>query len=241
MLKYLFPDYVKCQVCSDEIYDNILYGMCEKCYDKLELTSNYKCCSLCGRPILTSSGYKHCIECQKYIRVFTSGYSCAIYDGLAEKIILDFKYNDKSYLFKLVSDFMIEKIIENNVEFDYIVYTPAHITRKLIRGFNQSQLIADHISKKTGKTLLHGIIKRKKRTKRLKNLSKREREEQLKDAFCFDGDIDLANCVILLVDDIFTTGSTLNSCSEILINNGACEVIIITFAVKCNYNYNNYK
>jgi competence protein ComFC len=228
-------------LCSKEIFDDSKYGICEDCYKKIVFTSDFKCCKLCGRPILKVDGYAKCTECHRYGRSFTRGYSCAVYEGVSERIVMDYKYNDKSYLYKVISEIMINKIIEENIDFDYILYTPIHITRRLVRGFNQTELIAKYIGEKTGKKLLDNLLVRKKMTKRLKKLSRTEREEELKSAFECNKDINIFASTVLLIDDIFTTGTTLDSCSEILIESGVADVKIITFAVKCNYDYNIYK
>ena len=81
----------------------------------------------------------------------------------------------------------------------------------------------------------------KKRTKRLKKLSRYEREEELSQAFKLNKNMDVGSASVLLIDDIITTGSTLNTCSRLLLENGVSSVKIITFAVKCNYDYNVYK
>lgn len=241
MLKYLFPNYIKCLSCSKEIYLSDYYGLCEDCYDEIVFTSKFRTCKMCGRPIYREGNYDSCLECQKHGRSFSSGYSCTVYEGLSERIIMAFKYNDKSYLYRLIADIMIEKIKSENISFDYIVYTPVHISRRLIRGFNQTKIIAEYIGDVLGVEVIDNLIIRSKMTKRLKKLTRNERIVELRNAFAFNDSIDISGDVILLIDDIFTTGSTLDACSEILLENCASEIKIITFAVKCNYDYNIYK
>lgn len=241
MLNYLFAYNIKCLICSKEIYDDSNYGLCEGCYEKIIFTSEFRCCKLCGRPILKLGEYESCSECQKHNRSFTLGYSCTIYEGISERLIMDYKYNDKSYLYKFISEIMIDKIEKEKIEFDYIIYTPIHISRRLVRGFNQTELIARYIGEKTKRRVLGNLIMRKKMTKRLKKLSRLQREEELKSAFELDKDIDISETSFLLIDDIFTTGTTLKSCSKLLLENGASDIKIITFAVKCNYDYNIYR
>ena len=158
MLEILFPSNIKCMLCSREIYDASYFGLCSQCYDKIAFTWDFSCCRLCGRPIYKFSDYSICNECARHPRDFIEGYSCSIYEGLSEKIMLDFKYKDKSYLHKLVADIMTSKIISENIDFDYILYVPSHFTRKLIRGFNQTELVAKEIAYSLDKELLNDFL-----------------------------------------------------------------------------------
>jgi competence protein ComFC len=119
----------------------------------------------------------------------------------------------------------------NNLDFDYIVPIPLHFTRQIKRGYNQAEIMAIEISKKSNKPV-YNILKRKKLTKYQFSLNKNERAENLKDAF----EISKANLDkfkdkhILVVDDLFTTGSTLISAANQLIK---LKPATITAVVAC--------
>lgn len=234
-MKLLYPEHVKCIACNTEIFQNDIYDLCENCYEEITFLKDYHCCTRCGRPLVNHSDYMYCRECLKRSRHFDRGYSATVYDSVSEKMIFDFKYNDKTYLYKAIGEIMADSLSYNHAHFDLITYVPIHFKRRLSRGFNQSKLIAERISEITGKYLLQNAILRSKNTRRLKNLSMNEREDELKEAFEGRKGVTLEGMTVLLIDDIMTTGTTADRCSKVLKDMGANEIVIATFAVKCNY------
>ena len=136
----------------------------------------------------------------------------------------------KSYIVEI----MIDKLSIENINFDYILYVPLHKKRERKRGFNQSKIIANQLGKELGVEVLD-ILERSKNTRRLFELDEKERKQELKNVFKISKDIEnYTNKNILLIDDIFTTGSTVNEISKLLKLNGINEVYIFTFLTKVN-------
>jgi len=104
-----------------------------------------------------------------------------------------------------------------HIDFDIIVFIPLHWTRYAARGFNQAQIIAEHLAKKTGKPVIPFLI-RSKKTKFQASLSVDERDANVQDAFRIDKKYahEITGKKILLVDDLFTTGSTIKSAAHAL-------------------------
>ena len=124
-----------------------------------------------------------------------------------------------------------------NIKFDYILFVPLHKKRLRQRGFNQAEKIAMDLSKIVDIPTVDNIS-RKYNTKRLYKLGKEERINELKNAFMIkDNRIDLKNKNVLLVDDIFTTGSTVNEISKILKINGVNKVFVSTFLTRTDTFY----
>lgn len=131
-------------------------------------------------------------------------------------------------------EIMIDKLSIENINFDYILYVPLHKKRERKRGFNQSKIIANQLGKELGVEVLD-ILERSKNTRRLFELDEKERKQELKNVFKISKDIEnYTNKNILLIDDIFTTGSTVNEISKLLKLNGINEVYIFTFLTKVN-------
>ena len=131
-------------------------------------------------------------------------------------------------------EIMIDKLSIENINFDYILYVPLHKKRERKRGFNQSKIIANQLGKELGVEVLD-ILERSKNTRRLFELDEKERQQELKNVFKISKDIEnYTNKNILLIDDIFTTGSTVNEISKLLKLNGINEVYIFTFLTKVN-------
>jgi competence protein ComFC len=136
----------------------------------------------------------------------------------------------KSYIVEI----MLDKLSIENINFDYILYVPLHKKRERKRGFNQSKIIANQLGKELGIEVLD-ILERSKNTRRLFELDEKERQQELKNVFKISKDIEnYTNKNILLIDDIFTTGSTVNEISKLLKLNGINEVYIFTFLTKVN-------
>lgn len=136
----------------------------------------------------------------------------------------------KSYIVEI----MLDKLSIENINFDYILYVPLHKKRERKRGFNQSKIIANQLGKELGIEVLD-ILERSKNTRRLFELDEKERKQELKNVFKISKDIEnYTNKNILLIDDIFTTGSTVNEISKLLKLNGINEVYIFTFLTKVN-------
>ena len=131
-------------------------------------------------------------------------------------------------------EIMIDKLSIENINFDYILYVPLHKKRERKRGFNQSKIIANQLGKELGVEVLD-ILERSKNTRRLFELDEKERKQELKNVFKISKDIEnYRNKNVLLIDDIFTTGSTVNEISKLLKLNGINEVYIFTFLTKVN-------
>ena len=132
---------------------------------------------------------------------------------------------------------MKEKLDLENIKFDYILFVPLHKKRLRQRGFNQAEKIAMDLSKIVDIPTVDNIS-RKYNTKRLYKLGKEERINELKNAFMIKNNIiDLKNKNVLLVDDIFTTGSTVNEISKILKINGVNKVFVSTFLTRTDTFY----
>jgi competence protein ComFC len=142
------------------------------------------------------------------------------------------KYNEFKSVVKYLKP-LIEKYFKLYGRFekiDFIVPVPLHSTRMRDRGFNQATVIGKVISEITGIPLTEKIIKRNNYTKTQTLLSKAERSDNVSNVFKVP-DPELAEGKsVLLVDDVFTTGSTVNSMSKLLKNNGVSNVFVLTVA-----------
>lgn len=147
--------------------------------------------------------------------------------------ILDYKFNDKPYIYKTFAKIIIknEKICGFLRKYDIIIPIPIHKKRKSIRGYNQSELISKEIVKKiTNLKIETNIIIKNKNTMPQSVLNRKERNENVKNVYIIKNTEKINNKKVLLLDDIYTTGSTVNECSKLLKLDGAKEIGIITLA-----------
>lgn len=201
-----------CLICG-KLLSKICCEDCEKrIYDKLNLKIESK--------------NKKDYYFEKHMYLFT-------YKDEIRNLILDYKFNDKSYLYELFSKIITknEKICGILEKYDIIIPVPIHKRRKQKRGYNQSELITRQISKKIP-SLVHEstAIQKIKHNIEQSSLSKEQRKQNVKDVYKIVNKEKIENKNIVLFDDIYTTGNTVNEISKILKQNGANKILVLTIA-----------
>lgn len=154
------------------------------------------------------------------------------YEGLIRKMILDYKFNDKSYLYRTFVKFMLKNknIFEKIKNYDTIVPVPISKKRKKERGYNQSLLIAKEICSLTSKNLLDNCLVKTKNIIEQSKLNKQDRLKNIKGVYELKNARLIEHKKILLIDDIYTTGSTVEECSKTLIKGKPQKIGVITLA-----------
>lgn len=146
------------------------------------------------------------------------------------KSLIVAKYYQQRLASKYMAQLIIDKTVVQDLSIDYIVSIPLHWTRRLKRGYNQTELMAQELSRQLGKPVVHAL-KRKKRTLFQAALSKDEREKNLQQAFALtSASTVLEGKTILLVDDLMTTGSTLASAVRVLMKAKPKTIICVVTA-----------
>lgn len=165
-----------------------------------------------------------CLACEP--RRWEKAYALFELHGYGQELIHRFKYNDTPELARAFGALLAERIGGEEIEFDCIVPTPLHWTRRLWRGFNQSELVCRIVSRRTG-IPLRKLLVRSKRTRQQAKLNRKEREKNLIGAFSLKKGEICENKTILLFDDVMTTGATLSAAVEVLLDAGAREVYVM--------------
>ncbi|HSQ87328.1 ComF family protein [Romboutsia sp.] len=236
LLEFIYPENISCIICNKPINKNNTYSMCRSCF--MELNFILDGCIKCGKPIINHclekqdiSGCSYCFSKSFY---FDKAISCIEYTEFSKKIIFGLKYNNKTYMSRYIANIMKEKLEIENIKFDYILFVPLHKKRLKKRGFNQAQKIAKYLGELMDLPVIDKIY-RKDYTRRLYKLSKEERKIELKNVFILkNSSYDLKNKDILIIDDIFTTGLTVNEISKLLKLNGIGKIFIMTFLTRSN-------
>lgn len=140
------------------------------------------------------------------------------YEGQIRQLILDYKFNEKSYIYKTFVNFLLKnkKIFENIKKYDKIISVPISKKRYKERGYNQSLLIANEISKQTNLELVNNCLIKTKNIIEQSKLNKEDRQQNIQGVYSIQNEEIITNKKVLLIDDIYTTGSTVNECSKIL-------------------------
>lgn len=231
MLNGLYPQ--RCPIC-DEILTDMDHLVCRACRKKLVYVKEPSC-KICGKPILYENG-ENCSDCMKKDHTFTQGKAVFIYQKDMKQSMYRFKYaNRRQYSVFYASE--AARIYEDwikTLEIDAIVPIPLHRKRRRKRGYNQAELVARELSSRLNIPLNTKCLYRIKNTKPQKELSQTERKNNLKSAFKTSTDrLQLRH--ILLIDDIYTTGSTLDAASKVLRKAGADDVYTLCICIGQTY------
>ncbi len=154
------------------------------------------------------------------------------YEGQFREYILSYKFFDKSYMYKTFVKLILknEKVCEAINTYDIIIPVPISKKRLKVRGYNQSGLIAKEIARNLKIMYLPNCLIKTKEIIEQNKLNKREREQNIIGAYEIAKEQILYNKKILLVDDIYTTGSTVNECSKTLIKANPSKIGVLTIA-----------
>jgi len=234
-----FPKGLYCVSCGRPLPEPGSIALCERCSDEIAWVAGRRC-RKCGRPLSETNPFDICHNCAgSPAQPFGKGYACALYSGRAAEIIRDMKYRDKAWYADTVAALMAERYFAECDEetgelpqYDYIAAVPMTGKKKTGRGYDQAELLAKGLSKRTGIPYLPKALTRVRETGVMSSLSADERRQNL--AYAFSVGCDMIGLVenkrILLADDVFTTGSSVCACAEALIAAGAAVVDIIVFA-----------
>ncbi len=188
-------------------------------------------CKKCGKEV-ESDRVEYCFDCTRHRHGFERNLALLNYDETASRSMAAIKYqNRREYL-----DFYGQAVclkygkIIKRFHPDGVVPVPVHSSRKKIRGFNQAEILAKHISTNLEIPMYPDALKRIKKTAPQKELNPAERLRNLKEAFV-PGQLPGEVRTVLLVDDIYTTGSTLEACTGVLKSMGVCQVYGVTVCV----------
>ncbi len=229
LFSLIYPQSIYCISCGAIINQYAKYSLCGKCISKFQWIEK-RICQKCGRII--SSEEKICKDCENKTHEFTKGYVCAQYGLYERTVMMDYKYGGEAYLGRIIGRIMAERISIEKLNIDLILPVPIHKERKKKRGYNQAEIISKTMGKEIDVLTLNKAIKRKKNTKPMKSLDSSQREENVKEAFIIEQRYyaKIKGKNILIIDDIYTTGSTVNSVAKCLVEGGSGEVNFLVFA-----------
>lgn len=154
------------------------------------------------------------------------------YEGIIREEILKYKFQEKSYNYKMFSKIILndKEMCEILREYEMIIPVPVSKRRKKDRGYNQTELIAKEISKELNIEYVKDVLYKVKDTIAQSKLNKEQREENAKGVYEIKNNQRVNNKRILLIDDIYTTGSTVRECSKILNKVNPKKIGIFTIA-----------
>ncbi len=225
-LDELFPEHYSCYNCSKEVNNENNYHLCNECIKKIKAIK-YPC-KICGDEL--NSFTKYCENCKSHKRHFDYVRSVTTYDGVARNLVHKLKYGNCNYIAKLIARYLNEEFVKGSYDLiDLIICVPITHEKLKTRGYNQTEEILKEFVKITDIDYNLDCIKRIKNNSTQTVLTRKERLENMKNSFEFTNSIDITNKNILVIDDVITTGSTLDEIARTLKENGAKKVFGLTF------------
>jgi len=237
LLDLLLPSF--CLACEKPLGSLPELLFCPDCLKRLHFIKS-PLCPCCGRVYLVAAGGDHhCGACLATPRHFTRARAMFLYEEPLKKVVHRFKYQGKTACLSSFARFArnLPQMAELGAgeRPDWIVPVPLHPSRLRERGFNQSLLLARAFFPKDQR-IAPTLLVRLRPTEPQANFNGAARRTNLKNAFGVVKPHRLTGKKILLIDDVFTTGTTVNECAKVLKKAGAAEVIVLTLArVKEDY------
>ncbi|WP_375318849.1 ComF family protein [Candidatus Tisiphia endosymbiont of Oplodontha viridula] len=227
LIDYILP--ARCLSCA-EVTDT-KEDFCQDCWKKLDfITKPY--CIVCGcRLDISILDDMCCTKCFQHKPHYNISRSLIKFNENSKKIIHTFKYQDKTILAKTFSKLFYRQYYNEIQEVDLIIPVPMNRFKRLFRMYNPALVLAIEISKLLKRPLSPDMLIKSRWTKSQTFLSKKEREKNLSNSLIFNKKYQIIGQRILLVDDVLTTGTTINKCAKILKDSGAESVYVMTIAM----------
>ncbi len=239
-LDLIYPEGLYCISCGKIIDDSRTYRLCDDCMKSVNWITD-RHCARCGKPLSENNPGELCFSCTDRIRTdrepaFDRGFACAGYGACEQAVIFSFKYGYRSDIGDTLGEIMYDRMTaefepdELSAMYDMVVPVPVFKEKKKKRGFNHAELMAEAFAKRAGIKCEPDLIIRTRETLPMKGLSPGERRDNVSGAFAVRERKKAltAGACILIVDDIYTTGSTIEEIASLL--SDAARVDFLTFA-----------
>jgi ComF family protein len=235
VLRFVLP--VECLSCGRSLSTDPVPFFCTVCWQTIR-PLHQPVCVLCDQPFVSPAAMTYtpnhqCQHCQEQPPDFERAWTLFPYLPPLRDAICSFKYQGKLTLARPLAQLMISTL-PHGIDADVIIPVPLHPARLRAREFNQSLLLADQLSHHLSRPVSATNLIRIAATDPQTTLSRQARLRNLRKAFAIRRPQDLAEKRILLVDDVFTTGTTLNECAKTLRKAGSGPVFALTLARTIN-------
>jgi ComF family protein len=236
LVDWLYPP--RCRACAGRIHGRDAEYFCANCRQQIQPVL-HPLCNICGRPFPDAGGGDHtCGVCLARPPHFLCARAWACYpreemeQHPLRQVVQKFKYGRKVSLGKPLGRLLARGCQEflGEYEIDLIVPVPLHPKRLRWRGFNQSWLLARQVGRAYGIPMDPFVLQRSRATPPQTQLTEEERRKNMRGAFALRTGASVAEKSVLLVDDVYTSGATVNECSRTLKRGGAKQVYVLTLA-----------
>ena len=216
-----------CACCRNPLEHPTRGAVCAECWSSIPLPSD-PLCETCGDALSSwrqgAEGGHKCSRCGRSHRAIACGRSIGAYEGALRDVLHALKYEGRRSVARPLGRLMIQsggRVLEGA---DFAVPVPLHLSRYYTRGFNQAAALAAHV----GLPVVHALRRRRATTTQT-DLPEGQRHANVKDAFRLRRHIP-AGAIVVVVDDVSTTGATVDACARVLLDAGAREIRALTAA-----------
>jgi ComF family protein len=237
LLALVYPQ--ACAVCGGSVESHALGAACEQCWQNTKIFSGAAVlCWKCGLPSIGTvpDEQREAVRCRRCEQdAFTAARACGLYEGALRASVLLLKR--EPHICRKLSDLLLQTQQRSPLsQATRIVPVPLHPERERARGFNQAALIGRELSLATSLPVDDVSLVRTHHTNRYRaGMDAKGRRETVADAFRVTYPALIEGEHILLVDDVFTTGATVSSCAQTLLDAGAADVFVLTIARPLRY------
>ena len=230
ILDYIYPP--RCPICDRLPAQG--RSICRECDSGINRVTE-PVCKRCGKP-MENERKEYCTDCIEEEHKYRQGKAVFVYEGKIKQSMYRFKYSNKreyasfyaAEAVRLYGDWIRRRKIET------IIPIPMYSGKQRRRGYNQAEVFAKALGRELGIKADAGVVKRIRDTTPQKELNNKERRRNLKNAFQLSSDI-VKYKEILLVDDIYTTGSTMDAVTEVLLSAGVKNIYYICISIGRGY------
>ena len=225
VINCIYPS--RCAICDEvKLPEEIV---CPACTDKIKLISGDTCFK-CGKS-LRDTGKVYCYDCSRRIHYYDRGFSIFEYEDI-KKSLYRFKYQGRTEyaaFYAYMADYSLGRVLRD-LNADALIPVPIHKRRFRKRGYNQALVMANELSKLINVPVCNDLIFRKKSTIPLKELDEEGRRNNLKKAFIIRPN-GVKLDTIVIIDDIYTTGATIDTISSLFRGYGVTKIYCLTVAI----------
>ncbi|HEX9022003.1 MAG TPA: ComF family protein [Nitrospirota bacterium] len=229
LLDFVLP--TSCAYCNAPVGESDIPYFCSSCWNDFSPIGG-PVCPRCGKPFespeaLAYSSHHECSACRQAPPAFDQALSVGYFEGPLREAVHQFKYRPCRSLGRPLGEWMAERLRLVS-DIDVIIPVPLHAARLRSRGFNQALLLAYHLSGALHIPLSYNNLIRVRQTRPQVELTGAERVRNVAGAFALKQPGEMAGKRAVLVDDVFTTGATLNECAAVLKAAGAAQAVACT-------------
>ena len=224
---------VHCAGCGESLWGDPIPFFCDPCWSTIRPISDPSCprcdCPFNSEFALRFSAEHRCVNCRTRPPSYTQAWTLYPYQSPLKEAIGLFKYRSKIALARPIANLM-SAALRSVPHIDIIIPVPLHSTRLREREYNQSLLLAQHLSHHFHIPLIYTALIRTRLTAPQTSLKRKDRLKNLRQSFLVTSSQLIGGKSILLVDDVFTTGTTVNECAKTLRKAGSGNVYVVTLA-----------